>query len=163
MSNTAAPQSIDIHAVERDAVAVNLMRFFRLDKHRAREVADFMRGTAASPEPEPCPLCKRPATDFYVHTEPGEELGTRHCGCYHDAPVSGGIAGAAPAPEAAPTVAADSQDAALEAIGDFAHDRSTGPAVPDALWEVRSMAYEGMQDEPAHGIGALPAQGGDEP
>jgi hypothetical protein len=31
----------------------------------------------------------------------------------------------------------------LEAIGDYAHDHSTGPAVPDALWEVRRMAYEG--------------------
>ena len=29
----------------------------------------------------------------------------------------------------------------LREIGDFAHDHSTGPAVPDALWEVRSMAY----------------------
>lgn len=27
-------------------------------------------------------------------------------------------------------------------IGDFAHDASTGPAVPDALWEIRSMAYQ---------------------
>lgn len=33
-------------------------------------------------------------------------------------------------------------EAALRAIGDFAHDKSTGPAVPDALWEVRSMAYD---------------------
>lgn len=30
----------------------------------------------------------------------------------------------------------------LREIGDFAHDHSTGPAVPDALWEVRAMAYE---------------------
>lgn len=30
---------------------------------------------------------------------------------------------------------------ALTEIGDFAHDRSTGPAVPDALWDVRIMAY----------------------
>lgn len=29
----------------------------------------------------------------------------------------------------------------LQKIGDYAHDHSTGPAVPDALWEVRSMAY----------------------
>jgi hypothetical protein len=35
---------------------------------------------------------------------------------------------------------------ALQEIGDFAHDRSTGPAVPDALWEVRSMAYAAMED-----------------
>lgn len=31
---------------------------------------------------------------------------------------------------------------ALRQIGDYAHDHSTGPAVPDALWEVRSMAYD---------------------
>jgi hypothetical protein len=38
----------------------------------------------------------------------------------------------------------------LIAIGDFAHDRSAGPAVVDALWEVRSMAYEGIsQPAPA--------------
>ena len=29
----------------------------------------------------------------------------------------------------------------LRQIGDYTHDHSTGPAVPDALWEVRSMAY----------------------
>jgi hypothetical protein len=27
-------------------------------------------------------------------------------------------------------------------IGDYAHDKSTGPAVPDALWEIRRTAYE---------------------
>jgi hypothetical protein len=27
-------------------------------------------------------------------------------------------------------------------IGNFAHDHSKGPAVPDALWEVRRMAYQ---------------------
>ena len=32
--------------------------------------------------------------------------------------------------------------AVLRDIGDFAHDRSTGPAVEDDLWEVRRMAYE---------------------
>jgi hypothetical protein len=31
----------------------------------------------------------------------------------------------------------------LRKIGDYAHDHSTGPEVPDALWEVRAMAYEG--------------------
>lgn len=30
----------------------------------------------------------------------------------------------------------------LQEIGDIAHERSTGPAVPDALWEVRRMVYE---------------------
>lgn len=29
----------------------------------------------------------------------------------------------------------------LRQIGDYAHDKSTGPAVPDALWEIREMAY----------------------
>lgn len=29
----------------------------------------------------------------------------------------------------------------LRAIGDFAHEHSTGPAAPDAMWEVRSMTY----------------------
>ena len=33
-------------------------------------------------------------------------------------------------------------EARLKDIGDFAHDRSTGPGVPDDLWEVRRMAYE---------------------
>jgi hypothetical protein len=32
----------------------------------------------------------------------------------------------------------------LEATGDYAHDRSTGPTVWDPLWEVRRMAYEGQ-------------------
>jgi hypothetical protein len=35
---------------------------------------------------------------------------------------------------------------ALESIGDYAHDKSTGPAVPDALWEIRSMAYDAIED-----------------
>lgn len=30
----------------------------------------------------------------------------------------------------------------LKQIGDFAHSRSTGPVLPDDLWEVRMMAYE---------------------
>ena len=29
-------------------------------------------------------------------------------------------------------------------IGDCAHDASTGPAVPDVLWEIRSTAYGGI-------------------
>lgn len=29
----------------------------------------------------------------------------------------------------------------LRQIGDYAHDKSTGPVVPDALWEIREMAY----------------------
>lgn len=32
----------------------------------------------------------------------------------------------------------------LRNIGDYAHDHSTGPAVPDAMWEVRSMAYDAI-------------------
>lgn len=35
--------------------------------------------------------------------------------------------------------------AALRQIHDFAHDRSTGPAVPDSLWEVRSMASTALE------------------
>jgi hypothetical protein len=27
-------------------------------------------------------------------------------------------------------------------IGNIAHDASTGPAVPDVLWEIRSKAYQ---------------------
>lgn len=33
-------------------------------------------------------------------------------------------------------------EARLREIGDYAHEHSTGPAVPDALWTVREMAYE---------------------
>ena len=32
----------------------------------------------------------------------------------------------------------------LRQIGDRAHDASTGPAVPDVLWEIRSLAYDGI-------------------
>jgi len=35
------------------------------------------------------------------------------------------------------------RDALLE-IGNAAHDASTGPAVPDALWEIRNNAYAAM-------------------
>lgn len=34
-------------------------------------------------------------------------------------------------------------EARLKKIGDYAHDNSTGPAVPDALWTIREMAYDG--------------------
>lgn len=33
--------------------------------------------------------------------------------------------------------------ALLTEIGHYAHDHSTGPAVPDALWTIRGMAYDG--------------------
>jgi len=36
---------------------------------------------------------------------------------------------------------------ALREIGDFAHDKSTGPTVPDALWEIRSMAYNALVEQ----------------
>lgn len=36
----------------------------------------------------------------------------------------------------------DRLNSLLIEIGDFAHDKSTGPAVPDALWEIRTMAYQ---------------------
>jgi hypothetical protein len=32
----------------------------------------------------------------------------------------------------------------LTSIGDLAHDTSTGPAVQDTYWEIRSMAYAGV-------------------
>lgn len=32
----------------------------------------------------------------------------------------------------------------MAAIADYAHDHSTGPAVPDALWEIRSMAQDAL-------------------
>jgi hypothetical protein len=39
---------------------------------------------------------------------------------------------------------------ALVEIAEFAHDKSTGPAVPDALWEIRDMAYGALASvEPA--------------
>ena len=31
---------------------------------------------------------------------------------------------------------------ALHSIGDFAHDKSTGPVVEDGYWEIRRMAYD---------------------
>ncbi|AMO78079.1 hypothetical protein [Pseudomonas citronellolis] len=39
----------------------------------------------------------------------------------------------------------DEANEMLARIGDFAHDKSTGPGVPDALWEVRSMAYSAVR------------------
>ncbi len=47
----------------------------------------------------------------------------------------------------------------LEAIGDYAHDHSTGPAVPDALWEVRRMAYEGETTAGVRDTGEGPPHG----
>jgi hypothetical protein len=44
---------------------------------------------------------------------------------------------------------------ALREIGDFAHDKSTGPAAPDALWDIRAMAYaamEGPEDPPVQPV-----------
>lgn len=50
----------------------------------------------------------------------------------------------------APVSAGDAQhyEAVLRQIGDYAHDHSTGPAVPDALWAVRSLAYDALSDAP---------------
>jgi hypothetical protein len=36
----------------------------------------------------------------------------------------------------------DDANGLLKNIGDFAHERSAGPAVTDDLWEVRRMAYD---------------------
>lgn len=33
----------------------------------------------------------------------------------------------------------------LATIGDYAHIKSTGPMRPDALWEIRSMAYDAVR------------------
>lgn len=33
---------------------------------------------------------------------------------------------------------------ALREIGDIAHDKSTGPSVPDVLWEIRAIAYDAI-------------------
>jgi hypothetical protein len=50
-------------------------------------------------------------------------------------------------------------NSALEGIGNFAHDKSTGPTVPDALWEVRSMAFDAMEAfDSAAGLVAVPAK-----
>lgn len=54
--------------------------------------------------------------------------------------------------------ALNSTNAALEKIGDYAHDRSTGPAVWDPLWEIRSMAYDNVFCVDA----ALSSSGGNE-
>ncbi len=43
---------------------------------------------------------------------------------------------------AALTDDADRLREVLRRIGDMAHDASTGPAVPDVLWEIRRMAYD---------------------
>ena len=39
----------------------------------------------------------------------------------------------------------DEANEMLARIGDFAHDKSAGPAVPDSLWEIRSMAYSAVR------------------
>jgi hypothetical protein len=35
----------------------------------------------------------------------------------------------------------------LNEIAEYAHEHSTGPAVPDSLWEIRRMAYETIGGE----------------
>ena len=49
---------------------------------------------------------------------------------------------AALAVAAEPRSDADALHDVLRQIGDMAHDASTGPAVPDVLWEIRRIAYE---------------------
>jgi len=41
----------------------------------------------------------------------------------------------------------DRKNDELGSIGDYAYDNSTGPAVPDALWEIQSMAYAAVAAE----------------
>lgn len=36
------------------------------------------------------------------------------------------------------------QSLALSRIADLAHEKSTGPAVPDTLWEIRNIAQEAL-------------------
>jgi len=36
---------------------------------------------------------------------------------------------------------------ALEDIHDYAHVHSTGPAVPDALWDIRAMARNALRED----------------
>ena len=50
--------------------------------------------------------------------------------------------GAFPVYRVAPSEDADRLREVLHRIGDMAHDASTGPAVPDVLWEIRRMAYD---------------------
>lgn len=50
---------------------------------------------------------------------------------------------------AAVTAERDAMSETLRSIGDYAHDQSTGPAVPDALWEIRSMAYDALRGKEA--------------
>lgn len=49
-----------------------------------------------------------------------------------------------------PGACADHSDV-LRAIGDKAHDLSTGPAVPDGYWELREMAYDALRTAPEPG------------
>jgi len=55
-------------------------------------------------------------------------------------------------------------------IGDYAHDHSTGPSAPDALWEIRNMAYaainhiayQAVPDEP-NVESMIPSETGERP
>ena len=38
----------------------------------------------------------------------------------------------------------DALQETMRLIGDTAHNASTGPAVPDVLWEIRGMAYSAV-------------------
>lgn len=39
----------------------------------------------------------------------------------------------------------DALEERLAEIGDFAHHQSTGPAIPDAFWSIRDMAYGAVE------------------
>jgi len=43
-----------------------------------------------------------------------------------------------------PSNDADRLREVLRRIGDMAHDASTGPAVPDVLWEIKRIAYDNV-------------------
>lgn len=52
-----------------------------------------------------------------------------------------------PTPEDAKSRRIDELERLLVQIGDYAHDKSTGPTVEDGYWEIRSMAYDGIPSD----------------
>lgn len=92
---------------------------------------------------EHCELCKAPTgkagrgeDSLYAADGTPAEIGPLCSDCYetltHESELE--------------TLRAELLDATgmLKDIGDFAHERSAGPAVPDDLWEVRRMAYSAL-------------------
>ncbi len=95
----------------------------------------------------PCPFCKCEPYDVLQNHSHAWRVVCPHCGCLGPESLSKDEAVSmwqASRASAAPGGEPVAMREALRAIGDYAHDKSTGPAVPDALWEVRSMAYEAL-------------------